>query len=111
MEIILTAGGMSALIVEGIKWLVRYFKSNPDYNLPASFYLVILPVLNVLVIPLLALIGVSGYSMPTDWVGFLRTVIQVLLSSMIAVFGYTNAIKPLKVYKERQEFESHLPLG
>lgn len=95
----LTAGAMSALIMQGIKWIIRYVKKDSTYDFPQAFYLVGVPVLNVLVIPLLALLGMTGYSMPTNWVSFVQNAVVVLLSSLASVVTYSAGIKPLKDYR------------
>jgi hypothetical protein len=106
MEILITAGGTAMLILEGLKWLIRTLMKNPTYDFPTKFYIVALAALNTLVIPLLALLGVEGFVMPIDWVGFARVVLQVTLSSLISVFGYTNALKPLKTYAEIRKYNT-----
>lgn len=104
METIITAGGLSALLLEGIKLFLRsvVFK-NPDFDFPAKFYLVALPVLNVLVIPLLALLAVEGFTMPTDWLEFAREAVRILVASLISIGAYTTAISPLKEHAERNK--------
>lgn len=101
-ETIVTAGGASALILQGIKWLWRKFViKNPDYEFPAWFYALSVPVLNILVVPLLALIGFSGFVIPTDWMGWAQGILQVLVASAISFFTYNEAIKPLNDYRIR----------
>lgn len=101
IETIITAGGFSALLLEGFKALVRHF--SPGFDFPAKFYLVALPVLNVLVVPLLALLAVEGYAFPADWVEFLREAVRVAVATMISLGAYTTAIAPLKDHAERNE--------
>lgn len=98
-DVIISSGGLSALILEGVKlfWR-RVIVKNPAYDFPAGFYAVAIPVMNVLVIPLLALLGMSDYSMPTDWLSWLRSIVVVLLSSLISLLTYDAGIKPLKTY-------------
>jgi hypothetical protein len=91
---LITPGAVSMLLVEGVKWLIRY--RNPNFEFPTKFYLVAIPVMNILVIPLLALLGLTDYVMPTDWLGFARSALQVLVASLISVGGYNVAFKSLK---------------
>lgn len=98
LELTVTAGAFSSLILEGIKALIRKIKKNPAFDFPKSFYLVTLPILNVLVVPLLAFIGFAGFVMPTDWVSWVRLIVQVAVSSLISTFAYNDAIKPMKEY-------------
>jgi hypothetical protein len=76
---------------------------NPEFDFAPSFYLVAIPVMNLLVVPFLAILGVEGFGMPTDWIQFLRNVVIVLLGSLISVGTYTVAIQPLKDYARTQK--------
>jgi len=99
IEVTLTAGGLSSLILQGIKLLWRKFiVKDLGYDFPQSFYVVALPVLNVLVVPVMALLLVEGYVMPSDWLSFGRTVAMVLLSSLASLATYTVSVNPLKTY-------------
>lgn len=99
--LIITAGGLSTLLLEGVKIILRQFILNDaTFDFPAKFYLVAIPVLNVLVIPLLALLQVEGSVMPADWLGFARTVVLVLIASLITLVGYSTGVQPLKQYAQ-----------
>lgn len=100
-ETIVTAGGFSSALLEGIKFLWRKFVvKNMLYDFPKWFYLVSLPVLNFAVVPLLALIGFAGFSWPTDWVIWLQNLVQILVGSVISVVTYQAAIKPVETYRK-----------
>jgi hypothetical protein len=102
-EISVTAGGMSALILEVVKYIIRTFiLKNSEYDFPQKFYLIAIPTLNVAVIPLLALLEISGFTMPTDWMDYGRTIIQVLISSLVSIVAYKYSIKTIKNYKPNE---------
>ena len=102
LGIIVTAGAFSALLLQGIKWLWRkYVAKDPLYDFPVAFYLVSIPVLNVLVVPLLAIIGFQGFVMPTDWIGYAQQAVQIFIQSLISVFVYKDALKPMAVYRQQ----------
>jgi len=95
----ITAGGVSTLILEGAKWVLRkWILKNPEYDFPTGFYVVAIPVLNVLVVPLLALLAVEGFVLPADWIEWVRMVVQVLIASLITLIGYNGGLQPLKEY-------------
>ena len=97
--LVITAGGLSTLLLEGVKVIVRRFiVKDATFDFPAKFYGVAIPVLNVLVVPLLAILGVEGSALPADWVSFARTVIFVLIASLITLVGYNTGVQPLKQY-------------
>lgn len=104
MEDILINGGLAMLILEGVKFLLRRFIfKNPAYDFPQAFYLIAIPVLNVLCVPLLVLMGVTGVSMPTDWIGWIRSAVLILVSSLVSVLFYSQGVKKLKEYGIQQK--------
>lgn len=95
------SGGVAALLLELIKWVVRkWVLKQPDFDFHPNIYLVAIPVLNILLIPVAALLGVEGAVMPTDWISFVRSAVAILVQSLVTVFVYQGSIKPLKTYKE-----------
>lgn len=98
---LVTGSAFASLVLEGIKYVLRHWiLHNVEYDFPLNFYLVAIPVLNILVTPLLAYLGFEGFTIPTDWLEFFRTATQVLIASLITVFVYKNSIKPLKEHQE-----------
>lgn len=96
---VVTAGGVTTLILEGVKVLLRrVILKDATFDFPASFYVVAIPVLNVLVVPLLALLAVEGFALPADWLEFSRGVVQVAIASLITLVGYNAGVAPLKEY-------------
>ena len=104
MEII-TPAALSALALEGIKWLIRRLKKLPGYEFPVNFYLFMLPVLNVLLVPLLVLLGVPGFTLPTNWLQWIQAIGYAAVASAISTFIYNGGIKPLKTLKREQKEE------
>ena len=99
LTITISAGGLTTLILEGFKWAYRKITKKPDYSFPAYFYTVAIPALNLVVIPLLALMGVEGFVMPTNWVLFGRAILLTVVASLISLTGYTVGLKPLQSYR------------
>lgn len=96
------SGTLSALILEGFKWIIRKFiVHNDTYEIPAWFYLVAYPVLNTTLIPLMAFVYPNQYSMPVNEIDYIRSVLQILFSSLATVVVYNLGIKPLKEYQKR----------
>lgn len=95
-ETTVIAGGVSTLILEVIKYIIRRAYANPAYDFPARFYAVAIPTLNVAVVPVLAYLGFEGYQMPTDWQAWGMLIVRVAVSSLITLVGYSAGLKPLK---------------
>lgn len=98
METTIAAGAVSVLVMEIIKFIIRQAMRNPAFDFPAKFYVVAIPVLNVAVVPVLALIGFQGYTMPTDWQGWALEIVRVFISSLVTLIGYEQGLRPLKTY-------------
>jgi len=102
--IVLSAGGLTMLLLEGIKWLIKKRTNNPDFNFSPLVFAVGVPVLNALM-PFILVYGlgytVSDPILTFTAVGVVRYVISTAISSLISFFGYDGAIKPLKAYNAR----------
>lgn len=99
---IITAGALSILIVEGLKWLIRKIKKNPDFTFSAAFYALVIPVLNAVMPFVLVLIGLFSDDpiLSMGWIPAIQYLVQIFLASLITFLGYNGAIKPLKDYSK-----------
>jgi hypothetical protein len=93
---VISSGSMSTLVLEAIKKLIRVIMKNPQFDFNAMFYLVMIPILNFAMLPVLALMGFPGYTMPVDWQGWIRTLVQVIVASLISAGGYNMVVSPFK---------------
>lgn len=95
----LTIGAVSALILEGLKWVARKVMKQPEYDFPLWVYTVALAGLSVLLIPAFAYLGLGEYEMPVDWT---KWALDILLAVLGAMGTYALAIKPAKAYRKEQ---------
>jgi len=96
---VITASGLAVLLLEAVKWFIRkVFLKNPEFDFSEFFYLIMTPVMTFLASPLLALLGISSYTFPTDWVGWGQELVIVILSSLFTTLVYNQGLKPLKEY-------------
>ena len=91
---VVSSASLSMLVLEGLKYLLRLVMQNPLYDINPKLYAVLLPVLNVALVPALALLDWA--TMPTDWAMFGQTVAQAIVSSLVAVLIYNNTLKGFK---------------
>lgn len=96
---VIEVGGFSALLLEGVKFLLRKYYYGTGFDFSSNFYLVAIPTLNILVVPLLYFLGLEGFSLPSDWLGFGQLAVQALVGSLISVFIYEKGVKPVKDYR------------
>lgn len=110
---LVSAGSVALLFLEGAKWIIRLVSKKP-IAFPPAIYAIGIPILNVLVVPLLALVGFEGYTVPTDWRGWVLSAIRVAIGSLISWGGYAASLKPLKAYntsyKESKALEAGAPI-
>lgn len=99
---ILTPAALSAGILELIKWLIK-FKKGQQYDFPVKFYLIMLPILNVAVIPALVLLRVPGFAYPSTLLEYVYAVGYAALASLLSVFVYNQGMKPMKDYAATQK--------
>lgn len=97
-ENILTSASLAALLLELVKMLVRWVIKLPSFDFSPKFYLVALPVMQVLAAVILAFLGVTEYAMPADWLEWLRSLVLVILSSAVSFFVYEGGVSKFKAY-------------
>ena len=93
---IVSQGSLSTLLLEAVKKLIRVYMKNPSFDFSATFYVVMIPILNFLMLPVLALMGFPGYQMPVDWQGWARTLVQIIVASLISAGAYSTVVSPFK---------------
>jgi hypothetical protein len=96
----ITPAVMVLAIIELFKWLWRKFVvKDMNFDFPPKFYEIINPVLQVAVLPLMALLLPEQYQLPTDWVLFGRMVLLVALNSILTSLFYNQYIAKAKEYR------------
>jgi len=106
---VLINGGVALLILEGIKWLLRFFIfKDGEFDFHPNFYKVAIPVLNILVIPFLAWLGIEQVQMPTDWLGWVKGAILVAVSSLVQVLFYDSGIAKFKEYRKEYQLNKEI---
>lgn len=102
---ILINGGLAMFILEIVKLVYRVSFKKQNFDFPPVFYGIAIPTLNVLVIPLLALLGLEGVSMPTDWLGWAQTAVVVAVGSAVSLLFYSGGLEKLKDYNKKYRLE------
>lgn len=96
--ITVSAALVASALMEGIKWLVRLAMKKPEFDFPVKFYVLMLPILSFVAVPLLGFLGFAGFALPTDWLGWGQELGRVVLTSLLAVAAYQLTFKPFKTY-------------
>lgn len=101
-----TSVTFATLAVEGIKQLVKFIQSKLGYpvkELPMKFYYFLLPVLAFMSEPLMAFLGWTEYSIPSDWSGWVSELVRVVVTALASVLLYENSLAKLKKAKAERE--------
>ena len=106
---VLSGGLLASLVIEAIKWAFIYFKKDPNFEFPAKFYAVAIPVLSFAAGPVLAFLGVAGFTVPTDWASWGKQLLVVGLTSLAAIVEYHYGIKNLSDYGKQRLAEGKFP--
>jgi protein-S-isoprenylcysteine O-methyltransferase Ste14 len=102
MDNVLTPAALAVYLVELFKAFWRkWVAKDPTFDFPAKFLAVLLVVANYLAVILLALLGVEGNDLPTDWMGWLRALIVAMLSALVSTSMYVMGYKPFVAYTNR----------
>lgn len=103
---IITAGGLTTLILEGIKILWRKFiAKDMSYDFPVAFYTISIPLLNALMPFVIFWLGFTVESpvLGMTLIELVRYLLGILLGSLVSLVGYTAGVKPLKEYSRELE--------
>jgi hypothetical protein len=99
--ILIEAGALSMLLIEGLKWITAKIRKEPDFNFPPVMFKVGVPILNA-IMPffLVYILGqpVDDPILTLDILGVLRYTATVAVSSLISFVSYDAGLKPLKEY-------------
>jgi fatty-acid desaturase len=99
MSDVLSPAALGMLMLEALKELWRKFVAkDPFYEFPPKVLAVLLVTLTYLAVPLLALLGVGDYQLPTDWVDFVRQLVVTILTAIVASALYVTGLRPFRMY-------------
>ena len=95
-ELVLTAGLLTTLTLEVLKWVIRRFVlKEPEYDFPTIYYELGLPLITALWGIGLAYVG-WGEPIAYDWMSLLQWALAVFASLVL----YHLGIKPMKAYRK-----------
>jgi hypothetical protein len=85
---VLSSSTLAMLALEGIKWIVRKIMKNPVYDFPVKFYLVMLPVLNLVAPYGIWLLGLGALPV-YQWDTLLQAAAVLVLQSLLSMESVT----------------------
>lgn len=99
MSNVLTPAALATYLLELLKEFWRkYVAKDPFYEFPPKAIAVLLVVLNYVAVLVLALLGLEGYELPTDWASSLRILLVAVLSALVSSALYVVGLRPFRIY-------------
>lgn len=91
------SGVVVMILIEIFKFAYRRLVvKDLDYTFPPYFYVITVPVLNVLIQPLMAFLMPESFSFPADWIGWARLIVLTALASASTFFTNDVVFSGLK---------------
>jgi uncharacterized membrane protein (UPF0182 family) len=101
--VLLSAGALSSLVLEGIKYILRkWVYKDPTYDFDPKFYRFAIPLLNAVMPFVLVLLGlpVTDPILSMTWQGGVRYLVLIALSSLVSILTNETVIRPVKDYAD-----------
>lgn len=103
IELTISVGGLTILLVELIKWVVRkWIVKDPNYSLPPLFYAIGVPLSNAFMPFGLVALGFTTADpiLSMSLVGIIQYLLRVGIASLLSFLGYNDGLKPLNDYRK-----------
>ena len=94
----ITSAALAVYLVELLKKLVAYLTKNPLFEFSPKFMAALLVLANAVAVLILALLGVQGYNLPTDWVSWAKTLAVAILGALVSSALYVVGYAPFRTY-------------
>jgi drug/metabolite transporter (DMT)-like permease len=95
-----TSASLAVYLVELVKSFMKWILKEPSYEFNPKFMAALLVVANAGASLLLAVLGVEGYSIPTDWLGWSKALVLAILGALVSSAVYVMGYAPFKFYVE-----------
>jgi len=92
----ITSAALAVYLIELLKGLFVLLTKNPDFSFAPKVMAALLVVANAVSVILLALLGVDGYSIPTDWLAWAKALVVSVLGALVSAGLYVIGYKPFK---------------
>lgn len=94
----ITSAALAVYLVELLKQLFAYLTKNPGFEFTPKVMAALLVVANAVAVLVLAVLGVDGYNLPTDWVAWTKTLIVAVLGALVSSALYVVGYAPFRQF-------------
>lgn len=106
MSSILTPAALAMYMLELLKeFWQKVVAKDETYEFPPKVIAALLVLFNFAATVVLALLGLEGYELPTDWTLALKTLLLAILSAVVSSTLYVTGLKPFKAYVKEHKAE------
>ncbi len=96
----ITSAALAVYLLELLKGLFALVTKNPGFEFSPKVLAALLVVANAVSVLLLAVLGVEGYSLPTDWQSWVKALIVAVLGALVSSALYVVGYKPFKLFAQ-----------
>ena len=96
----ITAAALAVYLLELLKKLFSVITKNPGFEFSPKVMAALLVTTNAVAVLILAVLGVQGYDLPTDWVSWTKTLIVAVLGALVSSALYVVGYTPFKYFYE-----------
>jgi hypothetical protein len=94
----ITSSALAVYLVELLKKAIAVLTSNPMFEFSPKAMAALLVVANAVASLILAVLGVDGYTVPTDWLSWAKTLAVAVLGALVSSALYVVGYIPFKQY-------------
>lgn len=96
----ITSAALAMYLVELTKKLAVWISKNPNFEFSPKVMAGLLVFHNAISALLLAVLGVEGYTLPTDWLSWVKTLVVAVLSAVVSSALYVFGYVPFKLWAQ-----------
>jgi drug/metabolite transporter (DMT)-like permease len=94
----ITSAALAVYLVELLKKAIAVLTSNPNFEFSPKAMAALLVLANAVAVLILALLGVDGYNLPTDWVSWAKALVVAILGALVSSALYVVGYVPFKQF-------------
>lgn len=94
----ITSASLAVYLIELLKQVFAKIYSNPSFEFAPKVMAALLVVANAVSVFILAVMGMEGYELPTDWLSWAKTLALAVLGALVSSALYVVGYMPFKQF-------------
>lgn len=96
----ITSASLAVYLLELLKGFAAWVSKNPSFEFSPKVLAALMVVSNAVSSLLLAVLGVEGYTIPTDWQAWAKALVVAVLGALVSSALYVVGYVPFKFFAE-----------